>query len=76
MSIKEDREIPLMAIVARFRAQRLDSGLSGNRGLTANLPHAPATPAELAVLYSFTFLFIAAYGSGIWSVDGAKTSTA
>lgn len=26
---------------------------------------------ELAVLYCFTFLLIAAKGSGIWSVDGA-----
>jgi putative oxidoreductase len=25
---------------------------------------------ELAALYCFVFLFIAAYGSGIWSVDG------
>jgi len=31
---------------------------------------------ELAVLYCFAFLFIAANGSGIWSVDGARTSTA
>lgn len=27
---------------------------------------------ELAVLYCFTFLFIAAYGAGIWSVDGIR----
>ncbi len=27
---------------------------------------------ELAVLYCFLFLFIAAYGSGIWSVDNAR----
>lgn len=27
---------------------------------------------ELAVLYCFTFLFIAAKGSGIWSVKGAR----
>ena len=26
---------------------------------------------ELAVLYCFLFLFIAAHGAGIWSVDGA-----
>ena len=31
---------------------------------------------ELAALYCFTFLFIASNGSGIWSVDGAKASTA
>jgi putative oxidoreductase len=28
---------------------------------------------ELAVLYCFIFLYISAHGSGIWSVDGAKT---
>ncbi|ALI99931.1 DoxX family protein [Rufibacter tibetensis] len=27
---------------------------------------------ELAVLYCFIFLYIAAQGSGIWSVDGAR----
>lgn len=27
---------------------------------------------ELAVLYCFLFLFIAAYGSGIWSADAAR----
>lgn len=27
---------------------------------------------ELAALYCFVFLFIAAYGSGIWSVDAAR----
>jgi putative oxidoreductase len=27
---------------------------------------------ELAALYCFVFLAIAAYGSGIWSVDGAR----
>jgi len=27
---------------------------------------------ELAVLYCFVFLFIAARGSGIWSIDGAS----
>jgi putative oxidoreductase len=26
---------------------------------------------ELAVVYCFVFLFMAAYGSGIWSVDAA-----
>lgn len=28
---------------------------------------------ELAALYCFLFLFISAYGPGIWSVDGRKT---
>jgi putative oxidoreductase len=27
---------------------------------------------ELAALYCFLFLFIAAHGAGIWSVDGAR----
>ncbi len=31
---------------------------------------------ELAALYCFLFLFIAANGSGIWSVEGAKTTSA
>ena len=29
---------------------------------------------ELAALYCFVFLAIAAYGAGIWSVDGARSS--
>ncbi len=41
-----------------------------------NAPFPIQNGGEIAVLYTFTFLFIAAYGSGIWSVDGAKTSTA
>jgi putative oxidoreductase len=31
-----------------------------------------ANGGELAVLYCFVFLFIAAHGAGIWSVDGAR----
>jgi putative oxidoreductase len=27
---------------------------------------------ELPVVYCFLFLFIAAHGAGIWSVDGAR----
>jgi putative oxidoreductase len=30
---------------------------------------------ELAVLYCFVFLFIAARGAGIWSVDGTSSAT-
>jgi putative oxidoreductase len=30
---------------------------------------------ELAVLYCFVFLFISAYGPGIWSADGARSRT-
>jgi putative oxidoreductase len=29
----------------------------------------PINGGELAVMYCFVFLFIAAYGSGVWSVD-------
>jgi putative oxidoreductase len=31
-----------------------------------------ANGGELAVLYCFAFLFIAAYGSGVWSVDANR----
>ena len=31
---------------------------------------------ELAMLYCFVFLFVAARGSGIWSVDGARSAAA
>ena len=34
-----------------------------------------ANGGELAVLYCFVFLFIAARGSGIWSVDAARGET-
>ena len=30
---------------------------------------------ELAVVYCWLFLFVAAYGSGIWSVDAARAKT-
>jgi putative oxidoreductase len=29
---------------------------------------------EMAILYCFAFLFIAARGAGIWSVDGSRSS--
>jgi putative oxidoreductase len=32
-----------------------------------------ANQGELAVVYCFVFLFIAAHGPGIWSVDGARS---
>jgi len=34
--------------------------------------HPMVNKGELAVLYCFTFLFIAANGAGIWSADGAR----
>jgi putative oxidoreductase len=39
-------------------------------GLAGYLP--VNNKGELAVIYCFVFLFIAAKGSGIWSVDGAR----
>jgi len=33
-----------------------------------------ANGGELAVLYCFVFLFLAAHGSGIWSVDASRRS--
>ena len=39
-------------------------------GLNAFFPM--ENKGELAVLYCFVFLFIAAHGSGIWSVDASR----
>lgn len=39
-------------------------------GLKAVLP--VENGGELAAIYCFVFLFIAAHGAGIWSVDGAR----
>ncbi|HSL22545.1 MAG TPA: DoxX family protein [Vicinamibacterales bacterium] len=50
---------------------------SGEMAVAYFLRHQPSAlwpiqnRGELAVLYCFVFLFIAARGSGIWSVDGA-----
>jgi putative oxidoreductase len=41
-------------------------------GLQAPLP--VQNQGELAALYCFVFLFIAAAGPGIWSIDGADRS--
>ena len=30
---------------------------------------------ELAVLYCFVFLFISAYGPGVWSIDGTRETS-
>jgi len=40
----------------------------------AHFPHGPIpllNQGELAVVYCFLWLYIAAHGAGIWSVDGA-----
>ena len=50
---------------------------SGEMAVAYFLAHAPHHPiplvnkGELAVLYAFLFLYIAARGAGIWSIDGA-----
>lgn len=52
---------------------------SGEMAVAYFMAHAPqaAFPilngGELAVLYCFLFLYIAASGSGIWSVDGSRS---
>ena len=51
---------------------------SGEMAVAYFKAHAPngfwpiLNEGELAVLYCFLFLFMAAYGSGIWSVDAAR----
>lgn len=68
----------LFAGVAAFLA-------SGEMAVGYFIAHAPRGPiplvnkGELAVLYCFVFLYIAAHGSGIWSIDslmrrGARTT--
>ena len=42
-------------------------------GLNALLPL--QNQGELAAVYCFAFLFISAHGSGMWSVDAARSST-
>jgi putative oxidoreductase len=50
---------------------------SGEMAAAYFMAHAPQAPlpiqnqGELAVLYCFVFLYIAARGGGAWSVDGA-----
>ena len=52
---------------------------SGEMAVAFFMAHLPQHPlpivngGELAVLYCFLFLYIAASGSGIWSVDGSRT---
>ena len=50
---------------------------SGQMAAAYFIAHAPGGPlpilnrGELAVLYCFLFLYMAAQGSGIWSIDGS-----
>jgi putative oxidoreductase len=52
---------------------------SGEMAVAYFMAHAPRAPmpilnqGELAVLYCFAFLYIAANGSGIWSIDSLRT---
>jgi putative oxidoreductase len=51
---------------------------SGQMAAAYFMAHAPngiwpiLNQGELAALYCFLFLFIAAHGGGIWSIDGAR----
>ena len=50
----------------------LTSGEMAAAYFMAHAPHGPfpiVNKGELAVLYCFAFLYIAAHGGGIWSVD-------
>jgi len=65
-----------LMIAAGFRAGIAAFIASGQMAFAYFMSHAPQGPypllnrGELAVLYCFLFLYIAASGSGIWSVDG------
>jgi putative oxidoreductase len=62
--------IGLLASVAAFIA-------SGEMAVAYFMAHAPSGPlpivnkGELAVVYCFVFLYIAAHGAGIWAIDRA-----
>jgi len=55
---------------------------SGEMAVAYFMAHAPhgwvpiVNKGELAVVYCFVFLFIAARGSGVWSVDAARNKGA
>lgn len=67
--------IGLLTGIAAFLA-------SGQMAVAYFMMHAPngiwpiLNQGELAALYCFLFLFMAAHGAGIWSVDGARRGTA
>ena len=67
-----------LAVMIGFRASWaafLCSGLMAFAYFIAHQPNALfpiENRGELAALYSFVFLFIAAKGSGTWSVDGNR----
>ena len=68
---------PLMLVAIGFFADWAAFIASGEMAVAYFKVHMPQGPlpilnkGEAAVLYCFLFLFIAAYGSGIWSIDAA-----
>ena len=63
--------VGLFAGVAAF----LSSGLMAVAFFMAHFPsgwNPVVNQGELAAVYSFLFLYIAAHGSGIWSIDAAR----
>jgi len=64
--------VGLFAAVAAFIA-------SGEMAVAYFMAHAPhgwapiMNKGELAVVYCFAFLFIAARGAGLWSIDAARS---
>ena len=64
----------MVGLVAGYAAF-IASGEMAGAYFTAHLPRAfwpIQNTGELAALYCFVFLYIAARGSGIWSVDAAR----
>lgn len=65
-------------IAIGFRTSYAAFVASGQMAFAYFIAHAPQGPlpilnrGELAVLYCFLFLYMAANGSGIWSVDGGS----
>ena len=55
---------------------------SGEMAVAYWMSHAPQSPwpianmGELAIVYCFVFLYLAAAGAGAWSVDSARTRNA
>ncbi|MCL4684306.1 DoxX family protein [Myxococcota bacterium] len=65
----------MIGLLTRWAAF-LCSGLMAAAYWTAhgiNAPFPLINGGELAALYCFVFLFIAAQGPGLWSVDGARS---
>ena len=69
------------ALLLGFLTRPVAFLLSGEMAVAYFTAHSPhgfwpiQNKGELAVAYCFAFLFIAARGSGIWSVDGARAAS-